>query len=250
MFALLACAPAPTPQPTTHQTASTPDLCPTIEYPTGVRRLCAETTVPPTSDTAEPVPGDRSGVGTVTELAGDGVELARLRASRPVDGFPSCEEPIGLRFRVLDGDGVTWTFGVSDPDGFASRPSDLLGLGDEITFAARWIDQPFDADGLALILSDAAGPLVVVEQAWSLEPEERAGITIQDGAGGCQVDSWYHQGFAVSCPGADAVLRSGGSVLCETEPRPMQVLVTSSGRYTDCQISCENDSWIAWVTEP
>jgi hypothetical protein len=221
-------------------------------------RMCVDTTAPLPPEITDPNdPGPaatHTGTGVVSEVGA----LAPVGGAAP-NGFQACDASVADQLRLIDGAGHTWTFGWAlDQD---QRTGLLDGFVDsEIAFTLHHRAENIHARDVALLLSDARGPLLLLEDLETrlesgglLTESERGGLYLAtDEYDSCEPRPYdHHQRVTVSWDEGSAALFSGErtTVPVEPGPRDLSFLLTSARIrvYSDCFTGCNDFEWIAWA---
>jgi hypothetical protein len=221
-------------------------------------QACLETTAPQPDATTSTTTSTTSsfpyyapvtvqGSGSVTEVGG---VLSSIEGSAPIDGFSACTTAHDHQVRLVDGNGDTWTFGWGlDPLDGAS--TDAIDVGAEVDFYAIWQNSYFFAAG-AMLLSDASGPLFLLELEPSLEVEQRGGISVQQEQDSCVVSddddgavAYYQVRFEWDQGSVD--LWSGQAASVPLQPRSVTLALCDSYEYLGCADGCSSSWWAEWA---
>jgi hypothetical protein len=205
--------------------------CPAVAAPLA---SCADTTA---DLLREPIPvygpfeREWRASGRVVEV---GRGLADLEARDLPQHSPCNERVEGLEVRVEDDDGARWTFGAEPPPGV---PDDALvarlAVGTPVDLLVR-VWRPEQDIGRAFLLSDASGPILLVEEVFPvLTTEERGASVVVREDEACEPvwDEWAwvgHQPVVVGLPGGEAVLWGGDSVALDLGGRTGELHLTES----------------------
>jgi hypothetical protein len=225
-----------------------PPICP---YEQLVLQVCVETTAPTSATSTAPVAA--VGRGTVTEL-GEGSSLAPVAGSDSLSPAWACAPGTTYQqVRLQDAAGQVWTFSW-DLVGTGVDNASLwpIRVGAEIDFEV--VLEPTSAE-LALVLSDAGGPLFLAEKVGFrrkpvLTDHERGGMTVERRAGERCVSTFgagltfYQASFGGS---SEAVaLWPGERLPVELTDLTLEVMLADCTFHDCIGDPCSFDAWAAW----
>jgi hypothetical protein len=261
--------------------------CPTTTPPTAPYPECVDLQVLPLSvcaETTAPRPARAPGDATPLVCAGSGsiVEAGLVEdpststgtatgtttttitgpppppGPRSIEGFPTCAGQPGVRVRLVDDEGYSWTFGWAlddrtDASALALEPGEVLD------FEIRWLPeaQPSDQGSrAALVLSEDQRLQLVYERGLVLTQAERGGIGVellQDGCVPYPYSYDQHDVVAVSWCDGSSLLRTGdsgtvGVLGADDTQLDFHVAAAYENVEGDCVIGCKTQAWAVVAT--
>lgn len=220
-----------------------------------ILRMCVESTVVPStpSTSASDAPTQASGSGVVSATSsGTAGGLPTVDGSVPLGWFEACSADFAEQVRLVDGIGVTWTFGW-DLEGSTveAGSADGFTVGESIDWFAR--SELGNPPVYTLLLADGVGPKLLIEQPENgLTEAQRGGVSVEvHHEDFCWVAMPYgdvqHFDVAFAWPGGGVDLRSGMTATVPAS-RSLDVTVVQSSWQSDCTDGCGLSQWTAWET--
>lgn len=189
------------------------------------------------------------GTGTVVDVGG---VLPTLGGSAPIHGFQACDTSHTHQIRLLDGDGETWTFGWDVDGAIDDDSAATISDGATIDFYAAWVFLSYSA-AAAVLLSDATGPLFLLELNEPLDDPKRGGVSVRPtgqtctGAIGGTSFEFYQHAFGWEDGSAD--LWGGQSASIPLPKRSMTWVLGDSSYMKGCLDGCSQTWWAGWAEE-
>jgi hypothetical protein len=248
---------SPVPEPTSTSTPS-PPACALVTPipPTATALVCAGSgSIVEAGLVEDPSTSTGTATGTTTTTI---TGPPPPPGPRSIEGFPTCAGQPGVRVRLVDDEGYSWTFGWAlddrtDASALALEPGEVLD------FEIRWLPeaQPSDQGSrAALVLSEDQRLQLVYERGLVLTQAERGGIGVellQDGCVPYPYSYDQHDVVAVSWCDGSSLLRTGdsgtvGVLGADDTQLDFHVAAAYENVEGDCVIGCKTQAWAVVAT--